>query len=186
MISEQAIKDRAKQIDPCAFKSYSGSSRREAQQEALARARRELEWDTTGLREQRRYTLNDIDRMRSAIKRLQPFNHLYRPTGLPPVEEQLRTAMLGGVAPQELEDKAAERWAGINARREARHAEAREREADAARVRAGGQAIYSDVDRAVDTARAKAVVEDVPVDSFWKRLITSRIEAVLNSIRRAP
>lgn len=112
MISEQAIKDRAKQIDPCAFKSYSGSSRREAQQEALARARRELEWDTTGLREQRRYTLNDIDRMRSAIKRLQPFNHLYRPTGLPPVEEQLRTAMLGGVAPQELEDKAAERSAG--------------------------------------------------------------------------
>ena len=38
MISEQAIKERAMQIDPCAFKSYSGSSRREAQQEALARA----------------------------------------------------------------------------------------------------------------------------------------------------
>lgn len=170
MISEQAIKDRAKQIDPCAFRSYSGSARRDAQNAALDRARNELERESLG---QRRYTADEIDRMRSAIKRLQPFNHLYRPSGLPPVEEQLRTAMLGGVDPQELEDKADERWAGINARREARHAEARERERDA-RLRAGDRAVVN------VTVEAEAVVADVPVNSYWKRLVASRIEAVLS------
>lgn len=183
MTSEQAIKDRAKQIDPCAFKSYSGSARRDAQQEALNQARRDLEREP---RAQRRYTIDDIDRMRKAISRVQPFNYINRPSCQPSVEEQLRTAMLGGVGPQELEDKADLHWEAIRQRREARQAEVRERDADAARERAGGRAVYSDVDRAVDTARVNAVVEDVPIDSFWKRLVASRIEAILNSIRRTP
>ena len=182
MTSEQAVKDRAKQIDPCAFKSYSGSARRDAQQEALDQARRELEREP---RAQRRYTIDEIDRMRVAIKRVQPFNYINLPPSQPSVEEQLRTAMFGGVGPQELEDKADLHCEAIRQRREARQAEVRERDADAARVRAGGRLIY-DVDRAVDTARAEAVVADVPVDSFWKRLITSRVEAILNSIRRVP
>jgi hypothetical protein len=125
MINEKAIFERAKQIDPCAFKSYSSSSRRYDQQEALARARRELEWEP---REQRRYTLDEIDRMRAAIRRVQPSNYMNRP--LLSVEDQLRTAMVGGVEPQELEDKADEFWARIRERREARQAYAKDTRRD--------------------------------------------------------
>ena len=162
MISEQAIKERAMQIDPCAFKSYSGSSRRDAQQEALARARRELEWSPP---EQRRYTLNEIDRMRTATRRVQPFNNLLNRTpGVPSVEDQLRTAMLGGVDSKELEEKADLYWEAIRQRR-------------AARIEARQVA-----DRSVkDTA--EAVVADAPLNSFWRRIIASRIEAILDCLR---
>src|SRR5674476_118006 len=170
MISEQAIKERAMQIDPCAFKSYSSSSRREAQQEALARARRELEWDEDArartvkcekcgwsfmppmkggcdhkdceyTTQQRRYTLNEIDRMRTAIKRVQGFNYTNRvTTGLPSIEDQLRTAMIGGVEPQELEAKADLYWEAIRERRAARQAIVR-----ASNDAAHAEAIVADV-----------------------------------------
>ena len=155
MISKQAIKERAMQIDPCAFKSYSGSSRREAQQEALARARRELEWSPP---EQRRYTLSEIDRMRTAIRRTQPFNNpMNRSPGVPSVEDQLRTAMIGGVDPQELEDKADAHWARIRERREVRR---REQELAGALTRVLGQPVNV-------MAEAAAVVADAPLNFYW-------------------
>ena len=170
MISEQAIKERAMQIDPCAFKSYSGSARRDAQQEALEQARRELDGEARG---PRRYSIDEIDRMRKAICRMQRFNPFERPMREPSVETQLRTAMIGGVSPQELEDKADEFWARIRERREARR---REQEADAARVYAGGRPINV-------TAEAEAVVADAPLNSFWRRIIVSRIEVILGRLR---
>ena len=91
----------------------------------------------------------------------------------PSVETQLRTAMIGGVSPQELEDKADEFWARIRERREARR---REQEADAARVYAGGRPINV-------TAEAEAVVADAPLNSFWRRIIVSRIEVILGRLR---
>jgi hypothetical protein len=173
MISERAIKERAMQIDPCAFKSYSGSSRRDAQQEALSRARRELEWSSP---EQRRYTLNEIDRMRTAIRRTQPFNNpMVRSTGTPSVEDQVRTAMIGGVDPKELEEKADLFWESIRQRRAMRLAERAEREANDACIRVNCRAISV-------TAHAEAIVADVPVNSFWKRLIISRIEALFSRL----
>ena len=169
MISERAIKDRAMQIDPCAFKSYSGSSRHDAQQEALARARRELEWEP---REQRRYTLDEIDRMRKAISRVQPFHGAYRPPGPMSVtiEDQLRTAMIGGVDPKELEDKADAHWERIRERREARR---REQELASALARWHRQPVNV-------MAEAEAVVADAPLNSFWRGVITSRIAAIFS------
>lgn len=163
MTSEQAVKDRAKQIDPCAFKSYSGSARRDAQQEALDQARRELEREP---RAQRRYTIDEIDRMRVAIKRVQPirYGNEIRPNNYPSVEDQVRTAMLGGVSPQELEDKADLHWEAIRERRAVRQ---RERDAVAYAVHPG-------------QTNAEAIVADAPLNSYWQRIIVSRIDELLS------
>lgn len=162
-MSERAIKDRAMQIDPCAFKSYSGSSRRDAQQEALARARRELEWEPP----HSRYTLDEIDRMRKAISRVQPFHGAYRSPGLlsTTIEDQLRTAMVGGVDPKELEEKADSFWEAIRQRREARQAV----------VRASDAAAHA-------AAQAEEIVADVPLHPYWRRLMVSRIVAILSRL----
>jgi hypothetical protein len=196
MISEQAIKERAMRIDPCAFKSYSGSARRDAQREALDQARNELEaveavrahtikcdkcgWSFTPpmkggcdhrdceyTPQPRRYSIDEIDRMRKAICRVQRFNPFERPMREPSVEAQLRTAMLGGVTPQELEDKADLYWEAIRARREARR---REREIDDA-LHAGSRA----------TRNAELIVADVPVNAFWKNTLVRRIERAILS-----
>jgi hypothetical protein len=193
------IKERAYLIDPQCWKSYSGKATRHKQRAdsrrtaSLAQARKELIEDfnfapgaepfdvgygiTTeecvGIRGQRRYTIDEIDRMRKAILRINPYGQRFdgmkqRAT----VEDQLRTAMIGGVDPQELEDKADEFWARVHERREARR---REQEADAARICAGGRAINV-------TERAEAIVADAPMNSYWRRVIASRIEAILSRI----
>lgn len=165
----RAVKERAKQIDPCAFKSYSGSARRDAQQVALEQARFEIEREATErahTSQQRRYTIDEIDRMRVAIKRVQPirYGNEIRPNNYPSVEDQVRTAMLGGVSPQELEDKADLHWEAIRERRAVRQ---RERDAVAYAVHPG-------------QTNAEAIVADAPLNSYWQRIIVSRIDELLS------
>lgn len=78
--------------------------------------------------EQRKYSLDEIDRMREAVRALNPIGGpvFYGPDGPSPparlaldsnartVEDRLRTYMLGGVGPEELEAKAA-RGMGVRA-----------------------------------------------------------------------
>jgi hypothetical protein len=160
MASEQAIKERAMQIDPCAFKSYSGPARRDAQNAALDQARCELERESHG---PRRYSIDEIDRMRKAISRVQPRNYMNWDLK-PSVEDQLRTAMLGGVTAQDLEDKAALYWEAIRQRRAAR---------DEARKMVTTQ----------DMVAAEAIVADMPIESHWRTILVRRIEALIGRLR---
>jgi DNA-binding transcriptional regulator YdaS (Cro superfamily) len=172
MPSDQVILERAKKIDPCAFKSYSGSDRRDAQHEAIQQARAELAAEAA-TPQQRRYSIDEIDRMRKALGRVQPWNYMNRDLK-PSVEDQLRTAMLGGVTAQELEDRAALYWEAIRQRREAKQAMVREQEEAAASVPAGGS------EQAMRVAgAAREIVKDIPLTPFWYRTLTARVEAAL-------
>ena len=124
---------RAREIDPCCWKSYSGSSRTDAQDAAVAQAAHEIAVERR--REPARYSVFDLDRMRKAIRGNPALCSAFHEHREKRIEDVLRTFMLNGTTPAELEAAQVEQWEIIKARREARQAEVRRRDMmEAARV----------------------------------------------------
>jgi hypothetical protein len=205
---DTAIRALAREIDPACWKSYRGSDRRDAQQASLDEARRRLASapaaEECGLgyeaahkaaadtetRWMFRYSVADIDRMRIAIERNpmlveritpwdKPFHFSNRPAR---VEGLLRTYMLNGTTPDELEKAADEAREKSRMEREVRRAAHYARVAAAEADGGVRAAIQAELSAETPHVTAAGLTFDLPLPTTLRTRLRERIESAIKDI----
>jgi len=125
-----------------------------------------------------RYSVSDIDRMRKALNR-NPKNRLggYPYDGSKPhrqlqyIEELLRTHMLNGTSPADLEKEADDEWAAIRARQALRE-----------RDRHNNAQVVAELSAGTPHVLAVGLTHELPLDVHTRVALRSRIEDAIKSV----